>query len=168
MCRYHIRCDGSKLLYYSISGQQLQERASCRAGPNSCVDRLRIRVPNLGECTRCGNVADPENRNCVSRSGLGNEMFVEFVANRQDEQAGIEMLINCALPGIDQSFPTSNPFQGISFDRIVQLQEECTSPEGSGPRNGSAIPLPVSDFLVTVIVMVGMHAMTLYFLNVYI
>ena len=69
------------------------------------------------------------------------------MANRQEEQAGIEMLINCALPGIDQSLSTiSSPLRGFSFDGIVKRQEECTSPEGSGPRDAPAIPPPVSEF----------------------
>ena len=145
-CRFHIKCEGEKLLFYSFSTQQLQGQTTCSTISGShCVDRIKLTFPGLGECERCGNIADPQDNNCIDRSGLGNEMIAEFVSNRQNEEPGTEILVNCALPGIDQNSPTTDPLQGFNFDSITS-QEECTSPDGGGPRNLPQVPPPVSAF----------------------
>ena len=141
-CRFHIKCKGDKLLFYSINTQQLQGQTTCDTLSGShCVDRIELYFPGLGRCERCGNIADPIN-NCIDRSGLGNEMFAEFVSNRQNEEPGFEILVNCALPGVDQNSLTTDPLQGFNFDSVTS-REECTSPDGGGPRNLPPVPPPV-------------------------
>ena len=143
-CRYHIKCDNNRLLFYSFSNQQLQGQTTCSSMSGShCVDRIRLSFPGLGDCERCGNFADPQDSNCVDRSGLGDEMIAEFVSNRQSEEPGFEILVHCAPQGIDQNSLPTDLLQGSNFDSVTS-PPNCTSPDGAGPRLLPAVPPLVS------------------------
>ena len=134
-----MKCEGSKRLYYTITGQTLQDPVTCST-PNTCVDRLKFMFPGVTDCERCGSMNNAINNNCVSmgRSGLGNEMMVEFVVNRETEHPGFEMLAHCVEPGFNQN---TIP---LPSGRKRRQAEECTSPDGIGPRDLPPVPLPVS------------------------
>lgn len=77
--------------------------------------------------------------NCVDRSGLGNEMMVEFTANRETDLPGFEILANCVEPGFSQD--------NIGAGGIGKRQaEQCTSPNGIGPRDLPELPPLVSIY----------------------
>ena len=102
-----------------------------------CVDRVRIIFPGIGECERCSTLTGQVNINCKDRSGLGNEMMVEFTANREADFEGFEMLLNCVEPGFDQNIPP--PSIGKR-----QVSQECSSPQGMGPQSFPSLPPTVS------------------------
>lgn len=81
--------------------------------------------------------------NCVDRSGLGNEMMVEFTANRETDLPGFEIMAYCVEPGFTQdNIPTPG---GIG----KRQAEQCTSPNGIGPRDLPALPPLVGSTLST-------------------
>ena len=133
-----MKCKGSRLLYYTITGQTLQDPVTCSGTPNTCVDRLKLMFPGVANCERCGTITNPINSNCPGSSGLGNEMMVEFVANRETQHPGFEMLAHCVEPGFDQN--NVPPPSG----RKRRQADECTSPDGIGPRDLPPVPPPVS------------------------
>ena len=135
--RYHVKCSGYKLLYYTIVGQHLQDTATCINMSGVCVDRMRMIFPGVATCERCGTINASPNSNCMDRSGMGNEMMVEFIVNRETDLPGFEILANCIEPGFDQN----NIPPPLNNKRQV---EECTSPNGIGPRLFPALPPPVS------------------------
>ena len=120
----------------------MQDRATCSGLPGVCVDKMRLMFPNVGECERCSSMKNPMNANCMDRSGLGNEMMVEFTANRETDLPGFEILANCVEPGFNQN---NIPAPGGIGKRHA---EQCSSPEGSGPRDLPALPPPVSASLL--------------------
>ena len=135
--RYHVKCSGNKRLYYKIVGQSMQDTATCSNMPGVCVDRLRLIFPGLGDCERCSSMSSPTNANCMDRSGLGTELLVEFIANRERNFPGFEILVDCIDPEFDQSSMSNSLLKR-------QVQEECTSPDGMGPRPLPQLPPPVS------------------------
>ncbi|CAI8040667.1 hypothetical protein GBAR_LOCUS22633, partial [Geodia barretti] len=137
ICRYHVRCSGTKRLYYSIPGQSMQDTATCNGMPNVCVDRIKMIFPGVGQCDRCSSKNSQINMNCMDRSGLGNELMVEFTSNRESDFTGFEMLVNCVEPGFDQ-----NNIPPPDNKRKRQVQEECASPMGIGPRPFPELPPP--------------------------
>ena len=136
-CRYHVKCSGTKRLYYSITGQSMQDAATCNGMSQVCVDRIRMIFPGIGECERCSSMASPVNTNCMDRSGLGNEIMVEFTANRETDLPGFEMLAHCVEPGFDQN---NVPAAGNG----KRQAEACASPLGMGPRPFPEQPPAVS------------------------
>ena len=115
----------------------MQDTATCSDMAGVCVDRLRMIFPGVGECERCSSMSTPATTNCMDRSGLGNELMVEFTANRERDFPGFEILANCVEPNFDQNNVT-NP-------SLKRQADECTSPAGSGPRPlAPAVPPPVS------------------------
>lgn len=135
--RYHVKCDGTKLLYYGIVGQSMQDTANCSGISNVCVDKIRLIFPGVGECERCSTMSNSAS-NCMDRSGLGNEIFVEFTANRETDLPGFEMFAYCVEPGFSQNILGTG---GIG----KREAEQCTSPNGIGPRELPALPPPVSS-----------------------
>ena len=116
----------------------MQDRVCCSSvGPNTCVDILRLDFPGVADCERCGDINNPLNDNCPDQSGLGNEMFVEFTVNREIhvDLRGFEILAHCVEPGFDQN--NVPPPSG----RKRRQAEECTSPDGIGPRDLPPVPL---------------------------
>ena len=83
--RYHVKCWGNQNLYYDIKGH-LQEPTTCNGVSGICVDRLKLTFPGNGHCERCGDMSDTSN--CIDRSGIGNEMIVEFITNRETNSTG--------------------------------------------------------------------------------
>lgn len=146
--RYHVKCDGTKLLYYSVIGQSMQDTANCSGLTDVCVDKLKLIFPGVGECERCSTMSNSINSasSCVDRSGLGNEMFVEFTANRETDLPGFEIFAYCIEPGFSQN--------NIFSDGIGKRQaEQCTSPNGIGPRDLPALPPLVSSATLKTIIM---------------
>ena len=139
--RYHIKCDGTKLLYYTITGQTMQDREFCSSvDTNTCVDILRLDFPGVDDCERCGDINNPLNgerddSDCPKQSGQGKEMFVEFTVNRETHLRGFEILAHCVEPGFDQNNVPP------PYDRKRRQAEECTSPDGIGPRDLPPVPL---------------------------
>lgn len=124
------------MLYYAIVGQNLQDTATCMNADGVCVDGMRMIFPGVTTCERCGTMDSSVNLNCMDRSGFGNEIMVEFTANRERDFPGFEILANCVEPGFDQNNipPPDNKRQ----------TEKCTSPNGIGPRLFPSLPPPVS------------------------
>ena len=114
--------------------------------PNVCVDRIKMIFPGVGQCERCSSKNSQINMNCMDRSGLGNELMVEFTSNRESDFTGFEMLVNCVEPGFDQ-----NNIPPPDNKRKRQVQEECASPMGIGPRPFPELPPPVSQIEFTII-----------------
>ena len=125
-CRYHVKCSGNKLLYYAIVGQNMQDTATCLNTDGICIDRIRMIFPGVATCERCSTMDSSANLNCMDRSGLGNEMMVEFTANRENDFPGFEILANCVEPNFDQNNIPPPPID-------KRQVEECTSPNGIGP-----------------------------------
>ena len=124
-----MRCSGNQNLYYDITGQGLQEPTTACNDASACVDRLRLWFPGNGHCERCGDMSDAINDNCMDRSGLGNEMMVEFRTNRETNSTGFEMIAHC----VDPAFGISN---------VQKRQaEQCSSPTGMGPVVGPVPPV---------------------------
>ena len=120
----------------------MQDRVNCgNMGTNSdtCVDILRLDFPGVADCERCGDINNPLNANCPDQSGLGNEIFVEFTVNRKMDREmdlrGFEILAHCVEPGFDQ-----NNVPPLTKRKRRQA-EECTSPDGIGPRDLPPVPL---------------------------
>ena len=132
-----MKCEGSKLLYYTITGQTMQDMATCSGTQNTCVDRLRLSFPGVADCERCSSMNNAINNNCMDRSGLGNEMMVEFVVNRETEHPGFEILAHCVDPSFDGNIPHPS-------GRKRRQAVECTSPDSIGPRDLPPVPLHVS------------------------
>ena len=124
-----MRCGNNRLLYYDITGQGLQEPTTCNGASGICVDRLKLWFPGNGHCERCGDMSNTINDNCMDRSGLGNEMMVEFITNRETNSTGFEMIAHCV-----------NPAFGISNVQKRQA-EQCSSPTGMGPVVGPVPPV---------------------------
>ena len=92
--------------------------------------------PGVSACERCGQSSQSDT-SCLGRSGIGNEMMLEFTVNRESDFPGFEMLAHCVEPGFDQNnvpLPPNNKRQ----------VEGCTSPDGIGPRMSPPLPPPVS------------------------
>ena len=133
-----MKCPAPRRLYYSITGQSMQDIVTCN-GMSVCVDKIRLMFPGVGECERCSSMSNPLNNNCMDRSGLGDEILVEFTVNRETDLPGFEMLANCVEPGFDQNnIPSPDK-------RKRQVQEECTSPLGMGPTPFPELPPAVSS-----------------------
>ena len=129
----------------------MQDRVICSnmgTNSNTCVDILTLDFPGVNDCERCGERDDPLNANCPDQSGLGNEMFVEFISNRETNFRGFEILAHCVEPGFDQNIINPNP-NGNHKRRAV----ECTLPDGNGPRYLPPVPLVslVNDRLCIII-----------------
>ena len=125
----------------------MQDTATCGGMSNVCVDRIKMIFPGVGQCDRCSSKNSQINMNCMDRSGLGNELMVEFTANRESDFTGFEMLVNCVEPGFDQ-----NNIPPPDNRRKRQVQEECASPMGIGPRPFPELPPPVSQTEFTIII----------------
>lgn len=110
----------------------MQGREMCdNSGINVCVDTLKMTLPGMGTCERCGTLDDPLNANCMEQSGIGTEMMVEFVTNREMSSTGFEILANCVDPAFDQN--------GLGIGKKRQAQQ-CTSPTDTGPRPFEPVP----------------------------
>ena len=133
MCRYNIRCSGDRLLYYRIVDHSLQSRVTCNGMSGKCVDSLKLIFPGfgMGQCERCGNINDA-NPNCIDHGGIGKQLLVEFVANRETNRIGFEILATCVSPTFDHLGPGSK-----------RQAEQCATPTGMGPRILQPVP-PVS------------------------
>ena len=128
-----MKCGNNQLLYYDITGQGLEPPTTCNGASGICVDRLKLTFPGNGHCERCGDMSNTFNGNCMDRSGLGNEMIVEFITNRVKNSTGFEIIANC----VDPAFGISNVPGG------KREAEQCTSPTGMSPVILDPLP-PVS------------------------
>ena len=104
-------------------------------GPNTCVDFLRLDFPtyNDREIT-CGLMS--ELGNLMGFDGM-TALDAEFVTNRAVEQPGMLLYVYCNTPEFDMNYSSK-------LDKKKRNVEDCTSPNGMGPRDEPLLPPPVT------------------------
>ena len=127
-------------LQYSFAAHHIEnEREQCDNGaPNACVDFLRLRLPTFQtNLISCGTLDNLEQR--IAMDGL-TSLTVEFVTNRVIEEPGVNLHVYCRDPAFDVHF--NDP-----LGRRRRNVDDCTSPNGDGPRDEPFDPPPVSLLL---------------------
>jgi hypothetical protein len=133
--RYNIDCKAGMFLQYSFDTHHLEiEREQCDNGaPNACVDFVRLRFPTYqAEQISCGTLDNLDQ--LIAMDGL-TSLNVEFVTNRVTEEPGVNLHVYCRDPAFDVHF--NGP-----LERRRRNVEDCTSPNGDGPRDEPFDPPP--------------------------
>ena len=128
------------LLQYSFDTHHLEESSNCGNTPNTCIDFLRLRFPTYqADQITCGTLDSVDQ--LLGYDGL-TSLDVEFVTNRIMEAPGVNLLVYCRDPALDQNLNSDSQNEKRSVDDL-----SCTSPNGDGPRDEPFNPPPVSNLL---------------------
>ena len=127
-------------LQYSFAAHHLEsEDDECDNGAsNTCVDFVRLRIPTYQtDQITCGTLDNLDQ--LIAMDGL-TSLTVEFVTNRATEAPGVNLHVYCRDPAFDVH--VNDP-----LGRRRRNIEDCTSPNGDGPRDEPFDPPPVSLLL---------------------
>lgn len=114
----------------------MEESNDCKNGPNTCLDFLKLTFPSYDATSvTCGQLND---QSLLEMDGTS--MIAEIVTNRNIEESGVHMFVYCMDPALD-----INAASNQNAKRRKRLVEDCTSPNGIGPRDEPFDPPPVSD-----------------------
>ena len=121
VCRYQVNCEDRQVLSYSIHRLSLEQPATCGGQRAECVDWVRIESDSDDPEFRCG------------RQDLNDTFFlngqtaadIEFVTNRNTEEAGFLIFITCSDQGFTQPRPGNENMKRAA-------SEKCTFPPDTG------------------------------------
>ena len=109
-------------------------------GPHlyTCVDFLNIRIAKfqVNDIT-CGTLDTVDQ---IQYDG-DTSLIVEFVTNRETVTPGVNLHVYCRNPDADANIVNSNS------EKRRRNIDDCTSPNGDGPRDEPFNPPPVSNLL---------------------
>lgn len=116
-----MNCEKGWVLSYSIHELSLENQATCSAGEEpTCVDWVNIESDSNGYTKPLCGTQNLDNAFFLD----GQSVNIEFVSNRNEQEAGFLLFATCSEPGF------TVPRPGESMKRAAS--EECTFPSDTG------------------------------------
>ena len=125
-------------MQYSFQAHHLEQSANC-GNSATCIDFVRLDFPTYNENqVTCGTLNNV--KPLVGIDGMAG-LNVEFVTNRLEERPGVRLFVYCRDPAFDANFAAADI--NSPGKRRRKNVEDCTSPNGLGPRDEPLDPPPV-------------------------
>lgn len=118
--RYQVNCNQGQILSYSIHKLSLEPESTCN-GKQECVDWVRIESDTSDEFREECGTQDFTNRFFFN----GQAAHIEFVTNRNMEEAGFLIIATCSEPNNTQARPDDEKMKRAA-------SEKCTFPAETG------------------------------------